>query len=46
MCNHERVRRWLVLLLPFVLAMIAAPGEIRRYHRESMAALVYGAMQR
>jgi L,D-peptidoglycan transpeptidase YkuD (ErfK/YbiS/YcfS/YnhG family) len=24
-CDHERVRRWLVLLLPFVLAIIAAP---------------------
>jgi L,D-peptidoglycan transpeptidase YkuD (ErfK/YbiS/YcfS/YnhG family) len=25
-CNHEHVRRWLVLLLPFVLAVIAAPS--------------------
>jgi L,D-peptidoglycan transpeptidase YkuD (ErfK/YbiS/YcfS/YnhG family) len=25
-CDHDRVRRWLVLLLPFVLAMIAAPA--------------------
>jgi CubicO group peptidase (beta-lactamase class C family) len=27
-----------------VVAGIAAPGEIRRYYREQMAALVYGAM--
>ena len=28
-----------------VVVMSAAPGEIRRTHREQIAALVYGAMQ-
>lgn len=29
-----------------VVTMTAAPGEIRKYYREQMAALVYGAMDR
>jgi CubicO group peptidase (beta-lactamase class C family) len=29
-----------------VVAMTAAPGEIRRYYRENLAALIYGAMER
>ena len=29
-----------------VVTMTAAPGEIRKYYREQMAALVYGAMER
>jgi CubicO group peptidase (beta-lactamase class C family) len=29
-----------------VVTMTAAPGEIRKYFREQMAALVYGAMDR
>ena len=29
-----------------VVTMTAAPGDIRKYYREQMAALVYGAMER
>jgi CubicO group peptidase (beta-lactamase class C family) len=29
-----------------VVMMSAAPGEIRKYYREQMSALVYGAMER
>ena len=29
-----------------VVTMTAGPGEIRKYYREQMAALVYGAMEK
>ena len=40
--NQEPIRRGKLV----VMTMTVGPGEIGKYYREQMAALVYGAMER